>query len=147
MKGCRDILEDSEISEEGVELECPPDAKSSNLVRLFVGDIPLIEEDLSARRGEYARHKVEDGRLTRAVGSDEPDDLAPCDGHVQLVDRTKTAESLCERFNLQKHWHPPFLVWPSNDLKRGSGADSLTLGASDRPQAAVWQQTQVESTS
>jgi hypothetical protein len=56
---------------------------------------PLTGHRHGARRGDHrAADHVEGGRLARAVGADQRDDLAGVHGEVQRVDRHDTAEAL-----------------------------------------------------
>src|SRR5207237_9842331 len=65
-----------------------------------------VEADPAGRRRVGARDQVEEGRLPRAVGADEADDLALIDPERQILHGPEAAEVLRQAFGLEER-HPP----------------------------------------
>ena len=63
--------------------------------RDFVGgslhDIPALEQDASARRHQGTANRVEQGRLARAIGTNQRDDGSFGDVDADINERANTA--------------------------------------------------------
>ena len=65
-----------------------------DLERLQPDDVLAVEEDFAAGRHVQPGDHVEDGRLARAVRTDQPVELALLHGQVEVAHRAQAAEDL-----------------------------------------------------
>ena len=85
-----DVLADGELAEDGLLLRQVAHAEARALIHRLVGGVVAVEEDLAAVRPHEADDHVERGGLARAVGAEQPDDLALADLDVDAVHHRAT---------------------------------------------------------
>ena len=80
-------------------------AEVDDFIRRTIGDVLAGEADLSRVQFVNPVHHVEEGRLTRAIRADQPQDLAlrESEGHVR--DGQQPAEALGDTFDFQQGGH------------------------------------------
>src|SRR5438309_9824853 len=76
MRGQRDVVEDGQLPERAGDLEGPRAAGGAARVGREARDLVSPEADGAGRRRQRPGDAVEEGRLPRAVRSDEAQDLA-----------------------------------------------------------------------
>lgn len=69
--------------------------------RLIVQEIMAVDQDLAARRPQNAGHATKGGRLARAVGPEEPYDLAGVNREREVIHRPERLVFLDKMANLQ----------------------------------------------
>jgi len=76
---------------------------------------PPVEEYLAAGRAGVPGDHVEQGRLARPVGADDPEDLAAGHGEAHIVDRPQAAEALADLAGLEdgagRHFYSQLGSW------------------------------------
>ena len=92
MKTGLDVIEYRKVSEETDILERSGDTGLVDIHDSLSGSILAVKDDPAARGIVYLGQKIEDGRLSRAVGADQTYDLTVIDLHVEVVDSCQTAE-------------------------------------------------------
>src|SRR5438270_3025498 len=88
------VVEGRHVLEEPDVLERPRDAERRDLVRLRAGDLAALEDDPSGGGREYSGDPVEERGLTRAVRSDQRENLALLDVKRDVVDSHESPEAL-----------------------------------------------------
>ena len=86
LEGDGDGLLDGEGGIEAGVLEGSPETGPSPSEGAPVGDLLAVQEDAPAIDRQEARHAVEERRLSRPVGPDEPEDAPVSELDVDLVD-------------------------------------------------------------
>jgi hypothetical protein len=101
------VLEDGHLTEEALVLEGARDADRGDGVRRQGGQVlaAVIEADTAPAGPVETRDHVEHGRLARAIGADQPDDLAVLDTEVEGVDCPEPPEVLRQPCRLEER-HP-----------------------------------------
>src|SRR5437667_11154151 len=102
------VFQNRHVIEEALVLERAGDAERRDAVGGEADELQptVVEPDPAVRRLVEARDQVEAGRLPRAVGPDEADDLALLDLERQIVHGPEPTEVLRQAFGLEKR-HPP----------------------------------------
>src|SRR5205814_3681697 len=100
-----EVVEERERQAEPRTLEGTGDAGLVDRLRREVGDRHLAEARLAARRGKDAGEDVEEGRLARSIGADEPEDLAFLDLQVEAVESDDAAEFAGEPVAAEQRSH------------------------------------------
>src|SRR5204863_2146801 len=102
------VFQDRHLIEEPLVLERAGDAERRDAVGSEADELPpaVVEPDPAGRRRAEARDQVEEGRLPRAVGADEADDVALIDPERQILHGPEAAEVLRQAFGLEER-HPP----------------------------------------
>src|SRR5262245_11492297 len=118
------VLLDGQLPEYGGFLRQITDALAASLVHGKPGDLFPFEEDSPAVGREQADHHVERRRLARAVGAQEPDDLAALDVEGNGVDDLAALEPLGEVLGDQT-FHRSVLAGLGGPL--GSGLAAVLL--------------------
>ena len=88
------VLDRRQVREDPRELEGPPDALSADAVRTEADEALAAKADVAAVRRQRAGDAVEQRRLPRAVGADQPDDLTSFDLEIDAIERGEAAEVL-----------------------------------------------------
>ena len=81
-----DVLEHGQVGERAAALEGPGEAGGRTAMRRVISDVDAGELDPPGGRGLEAADRVDEGGLARAVGADQPVDVADADLEVDLVD-------------------------------------------------------------
>src|SRR5947209_10844841 len=92
LEGDGDGLLDGERRVQAGVLERPPEPGPRPPVRAPFGDVLFVQEDAPAVDGQEARHAVEQRRLARPVGPDEPEDATLVQLDVDIVDGPNAPE-------------------------------------------------------
>jgi len=102
------VFQHGHVTEEALVLERSGNAEARDDVGGEADQLPptVIEPDSTLRRPVEAGDQIEDGRLPRAVGPDESDDLALFDPECEIVHGPEAAEVLRQALGLEKR-HPP----------------------------------------
>src|ERR1700719_502185 len=90
----RDVVEQRQLAERARDLERARQPAPAHDMRRLARDLGAGEDDRAAARPQRAGDQVEDRALARAVGADEPEDLALPHLARHLVDRHEAAEAL-----------------------------------------------------
>jgi hypothetical protein len=69
---------------------------------------PAVEVDLAARRLNQPSHHAQDGRLSGAVGAEQPEDLTRTNVKAHVVHRDPVGEPAAHADDVQ---HALFLSW------------------------------------
>ena len=121
--GHEHVLEHGQAREEPRELEGAPDAEAEHAVRRGVGDVGAAEAHLTLLDALIAGDDVEQGRLARAVGPDQPVDLALADLEVAGRQRLDPAEGLRDPGDVEQRAHRATPATSGRGaLSRGSAA-------------------------
>ena len=115
MKAGLYIVEDSQISEKADILESSRDSRLVDVHNALSGSIFSVKEYFASCRFINLCQKIEYGRLSGAVRSDQPHDLPVKDLHIEIIDRCQSAEidtqflhikdrCLSACFNMISHW-------------------------------------------
>ena len=83
------------------DLEGPADAEAPDLPRLEAEDLAALQPDAAGVGGELAVEHVEAGRLARAVGADQREQLAARDAERDVAYGLHAAEGLRQMLDLQ----------------------------------------------
>src|SRR5439155_9083877 len=86
------VLQHGRVLEELDVLKRARDPAPRDLVRRHAGDVLVAEDQAAARRVVDPRDEIEDGRLARAVRTDDREDLPLFDGEGDAVDGANAAE-------------------------------------------------------
>ncbi len=97
----RHIFKDRKISKERIQLKRPPYSPAGNLVRFGTGYFLSLENHLAVSRREYAGYKIEQGRLSCAVRSDQTYDCPLLDAHVKLGYGSQATEKFGQPFRFE----------------------------------------------
>jgi len=89
----QDVVERGELPEHFGVLEGAGDAAARDLVWRQSEEVVAAEHDSAARGRVEAGDHVEHGRLARAVGADQREDLPIADLEAQLAQRGEAAEA------------------------------------------------------
>ena len=92
MAGDFHVVQHGELGEEPDVLEGARDAALGDLVRLQPDEAVSLEGDMAAGRLVDAREQVERGSLACAVGTDEADQFACVDIHIEVGNGLQAAE-------------------------------------------------------
>ena len=103
--GDEHVLQHGQPGEQPRELEGPPDAELEHAIGRGVGDVVALEADLAALDALVAGDHVEERRLARPVGADQPVDLSFTDLQVAEVERLNTAVGLTDAGDLDQIAH------------------------------------------
>jgi hypothetical protein len=109
----QDIVAASERGERAHELEGAGHAQPRDAMGGLAGDGMAAKGDRAGVRPQHTRQEVEHGRLARAVGSQEADDLTRRDREAERIDGQKPAEAAAEAGDLEQRAHAGFLTAPS----------------------------------
>src|SRR5207249_7625753 len=107
-------------------LERAPEAAPGPGVRRQGRDVRAAEHDPSPIGGQEPGDEVEDGRLARAIGADEPEDLPLVDAEVDAVDGPDPAERDAQLLDREDRW-------PDTSLSVRRDLEGLALGHPSRP--------------
>ena len=99
------VLERREIVEEPDVLEGARDPHACDAIRRRVLQLRTLEAETALLLAIDAGEDVEEGGLARAVGADEPVDLALADRERNLGERGEAAEALGDALDLEKRGH------------------------------------------
>src|SRR6185436_424868 len=126
------VLLDGQLPEYRGFLRQITDALAASLVHGKPGDLFPFEEDSPAVGREQADHHVERRRLARAVGAEQPDDLAALDVEGNGVDNLAALEPLGEALGDQT-FHRSVLAGLGGPLRSGLATVLLfgVLGVED----------------
>lgn len=86
-------------------LERAADADGHKVFKLFLRDIPAVEEDAASRGIVNAGDGVDEGRFAGTVRSDDAEDVASVDVEGDPVDCVHTAEIHFKFFDFQQMTH------------------------------------------
>ncbi len=95
------VLQHRQFGKQADILERARHAEPADPVGATVDDIVAAETDVAAGSLVDAAHRVQHGRLARAVGPDQHDDVAAPDGNVHTLDRLYAAEVLVQILDLK----------------------------------------------
>ncbi len=101
----RQRLERREIGEELVDLERPHQPAPHPRLGAQVGDVLSHEKHLPGRRRQHAGEQVDEGRLARAVGTDQRLSRALLQAEGDVARRDQPAEALAQRAGLENNTH------------------------------------------
>ena len=90
--GHQDVVERAHAAEELDVLEGARDTEAGDLIGAELRDVAVAKADGATRRAVEAGDAVEDGGLARAVGADQPVELAHLDTERDAIDRAQAAE-------------------------------------------------------
>src|SRR5690606_32173877 len=88
-------------------LEGAADAEPGPPVRRQAGDVMPVERHATPVGVEVAGEAVEQRRLARAVGPDQPDELARLDGQRHCIEGADAGEALRDGVGLEQGHGPP----------------------------------------
>jgi hypothetical protein len=91
-KAGTDIIQDGQPAENPDNLEGPGNAKSVDRVGFETDDVFFLEEDLALVGRIITRDQVDQGRLARPVGADQPNDLSGSNGKGDLFDSAEATK-------------------------------------------------------
>ena len=91
-----DVLRDGEGREDASVLEGPPQARHRPPAGRPGADVDAAQFDPTAVDGEHPGDEVEDGRLARPIGADQPQCLTTTKLEGDVVDGDDPAEALGE---------------------------------------------------
>ena len=98
-----------------------PDAPRRQQIR----DVLLVEQDAAGGRGQKSADQIEEGRLARAIGSDDRPQLAVLDGHRHVADGDQAAEVARDVLDLEQA-HVAALRWMMPSTPRGKNSTTST---------------------
>src|SRR6266567_4919381 len=102
-----DVLERGHVEKDLQVLERAPDAGSSEFVRRRAGKVTLAEDDAARARHIDAGQEVDQGRLARAVGTDDRMNRPGSGLPREIIDGAHSAEFLRQPLDAQRaHWAP-----------------------------------------
>jgi len=100
-----DVLERGHVGEQADVLEGPRDPCAGDLVRRAHLERLAVELELASVAGVQPGERVEEGRLARAVRTDQAVDLALVDTERNLAQRLHPAEALGDALRAQQDAH------------------------------------------
>src|SRR5689334_4945766 len=103
------VLGERQAAERPRQLEAARQAQARALVRGQAVDPGAVEPHAALLVAQGAADAVDQGRLARAVGSDQAEPLARLDLEVDLLQRDEAAEALAEALDMEERGHPLFL--------------------------------------
>src|SRR6266849_5459704 len=101
LQGHADILAHAQMGKDGGDLERPHHAAPGDLGGLEGGDVAAVVDDLPSAGVEKLGQEIEDGRLARAVRTDQRVDRAAADLDVHPLHRAEAAELLGQTTGLE----------------------------------------------
>src|SRR5450759_1811144 len=129
------VVEHREPRKRTDDLVGPADALMHRPVTGPAADLLPVQQDASCCRRHRARRDREQGRLARAVGTDQAQDLALVQGEAHVVHGLEPTEVLADRLSHEQCAHdgPCFSSWPpapTGAVDR-SGAEAAELNPPD----------------
>ena len=122
----QDVVERAHAAEELDVLEGARDPEAGDLIGPELRDVAVAKVDDPARRPVEAGDAVEDGGLARAVGADQPVDLAHVDAEGDTIDRAQAPEvdrQLVEGEVNHEGRLTPITLPPDPSLARADGSN------------------------
>jgi len=122
MKGNQDVLDDGHVAEQADVLERSGNAAGRNLLRCKARNVGTAPAHPPGSRRQDPGDHVENGRLTRAIGPDEADQLAGAERERKVIHCRKAAELHQQLFKSQEYIHadhrPSVQARPNNEVSR-----------------------------
>src|SRR5262249_12958084 len=97
-----EVLERGQLREHANDLEGAPDATARDLIGLQVVQPRAVQNHVARVEPLHAGDAVEERRLARAVGADEPVDAAALECQRHAVDRADATEVLVDVDHLER---------------------------------------------
>src|SRR4051794_15630215 len=104
------IVDDREMPVGLRNLERARDTGASNLIWLLPCNMLTVEHDLARRRLERAGDEIVECALSRAIRSDEADELSGLYGEAHVADGLECAEAAPEIADLEQGGHRAFAL-------------------------------------
>ncbi len=126
----QDIVEDAEIGEDAAMLERARHAEGGQPVGRQPGDVAPLEAD-GARIGfVQAGHEIEQRRLSRAIGTDDADQLGVAHVQIDAIDGRQSPESTGQSadFKQRRHRAPSWRCAPPSPLSCWGDRSRLRIG-------------------
>jgi hypothetical protein len=98
-------------------LKGPAKAHGGDLIGFETNEGFAIQQDITLGWTVNATYEIEDGGLTRAIGSDQTPDLSGFDLEVVVIYSPEPAEIVAHIFNLQQ-WHVAPGFYPRSPFVR-----------------------------
>ena len=96
-----DIFGTIHAVEHAYQLKGPPQTETRDAVRRHPRNIVPGKTDRAGIRTQHAGDEIERRRLARSVRTQQPDDLAGPNRHIQRIDGDKAAERPDQTFDLE----------------------------------------------
>ena len=100
--GDHHVLEHAQAAEQAHPLEGPGEPGAGDLIGRPAGQVAAERQDPAAGRRQHAGDHVDQRRLARAVGADQPQDLAALEPQADAVDRAQLVEVLADLLDHQR---------------------------------------------
>ena len=97
-----DVVDHAHLAENLYQLERPGNPGASDLLGRAIGQVPPVEQHAARIDAHLSGQPVEEGRLARAVRSDEADDLRRSHGDVDPIVGQEPAEPLGQSLDLEQ---------------------------------------------
>src|SRR5262249_6899175 len=126
-------------AEELSQLKGPCDPHGGVNMRRLAAHAPATQNDLATVRLQVAGEHVDERRLARAVGADEPDQISLGDGELDRIAGEDAAEALAELLG------PDELPAPAHDPESFCGTSLAVIATSAlvSPSRTNWSQSGV----
>src|SRR5690606_14400463 len=139
-----DVLLDRELAEDRGLLRQVGQAQAGAAVDRQAPDRPAVELDGAAVGGHEAHDHVEAGRLSRAIGAEQADDLAALDDERDVLDHLAAVVDLHERaafepvaLRVRPHQPPLDPGRPRSSSRAGCKGGEGRVGSASPPASSV----------